>query len=316
MLNVAMVGCWHVHTNEYADQLRTREDVKLVAVWDDDAVRARMFCEQYHVVMIEDYDVLLANADIDAICINAPTNEHCALIVKAAKAGKHIFTEKVMALTKDECHQIKSAIDDAGVKFVISFPHRTHSRCLYAKKVLDDALLGAVHYLRIRNAHDGASRGWLPAHFYDKKACGGGAMIDLGAHPMYLVAWLMGKPETIQSTFTQVTQKPVEDNAVCVMTYPDGSIAVSETGFVTSSSPFTLEMHGTKGSLIIQGDDIHLLPHQSVMMPETMPAPIFQFVDACLYDKPILLGLNDAIVLTEIMEAAYKAHATKMLVHV
>ena len=120
--------------------------------------------------------------------------------------------------------------------------------------MLDSGKLGRVTYARVRNVHNGSSADWLPPHFYDKAQCGGGAMIDLGAHPMYTLYWLLGAPKTITSTFTAVTNRGVEDNAVSVIEFENGAIGVSETGFVSECNPYTLEISGTDGSLMIHGE--------------------------------------------------------------
>ena len=111
-------------------------------------------------------------------------------------------------------------------------------------------------------------------------------MMDLGAHPMYLIGWLMGKPREMSSAFTYVTGREVEDNSVSVMKYPCGAIAVSETGFVSQNSPYVLELYGTAGSLMIVGSDIKLVSGETnnewvtpTDLPEALPSPIAQFVD-------------------------------------
>jgi len=310
VLNVAILSSWHVHAEQYANQFQDRPDVQLTAIWDEDPVKGVYFATQLGIEFEENLDKLLARADVDAVCVTTPTSMHRDVIIKAAKAGKHIFTEKILAFTSKECAEIRAAVEESGVKFCISFPHRTFPHNLQAKEVLKGKLLGQITYLRVRNAHDGASAEWLPPHFYDESQCGGGAMIDLGAHPMYLIAWLLGKPVEITSAFTSVTGRVVEDNAVSVMKYENGTIAVSETSFVSYHSPFSLELYGTLGSLMIIGDEIRLLADgaEAYKLPEALPDPITQFVEGVLYEKEILFGLDDAIILTEIMEAAYKAH--------
>jgi len=259
MLKVAMLSRWHVHADGYAQEFKNRDDVKLTVVWDEEPQKGKEFARKFNMDFEVDIDALLSRDDVDAVCVNAPTSMHPEIIIKSAKAGKHIFTEKVLAITNDEAEEIKKAVVESGVKFCISFPHRTFPHNLFAKKVMDEKLLGDVKYLRVRNAHNGASAGWLPAHFYDEKQCGGGAMIDLGAHPMYLIPWIMGKPSEVASAFTYVTKHKVEDNAVTLMKYENGAIAVSETGFITGYCPFILEMYGTDGSLMIAGSDIRLV---------------------------------------------------------
>ena len=321
MLKVAILSGWHVHTISYANEFSARKDAKLTVVWDEEPARGKDIAAKYNIEFEPDLDKVLARADVDAVCVDAPTNMHCEVIVKAAKAGKHIFTEKVLAPTSEECAKIRAAVEEAGVKFCISFPHRTFPHNLFAKKVLEEKLLGDVTYMRVRNAHNGCSAGWLPPHFLDEVQCCGGAMIDLGAHPMYLVPWLMGKPAEMASAFTYVTNNPVEDNAVSVMKYENGAIAVSETGFVSSHSPFMLELYGTAGSLMIIGKDVRLISSKindsatgfggwisPDNLPKPLPSAIEQFVDGVLYGNEIIFGMDDACVLTEMMVAAYKSH--------
>ena len=328
MLKVAILSSWHVHAGGYTKQFQERHDAQVTCVWDEEEAKGREFAKNFGVDFEADLDKLLARGDVDAVCVNAPTDMHREVIVKAANAKKHIFTEKVLALTIEDCMAIKEAIAKNGVKFCISFPHRTFPHNLFAKKVVDEKLLGQVTLFRVRNAHNGSSAGWLPPHFYDEKQCGGGAMIDLGAHPMYLTRWLMGKPDEMASAFTKVTGNPVEDNAVSIMKYADGSIAISETGFVSGASPFMLEIYGTDGTLMINGNSVTLSSKKVTTnseytgfvtpdrLPPRLPDPIDMFTEGVLYDNEIVFGIEDAISLTEMMVAAYKAHKSNGFVKV
>ena len=320
MLRTALLSRWHVHAMEYARFFQKNPESTVTCMWDEEPDLGRKFAKELGIEFEPDLDKLLSRPDVDAVCVNAPTNRHAGVIVKAALAGKHVFTEKVLALTSKECAEIREALEKGGAKFTISFPHRTFPHNLYAKKVLDDKLLGEVTYLRMRNAHNGASAKWLPAHFYDKNQCGGGAMIDLGAHPMYLIAWLLGKPVEIKSVFTSVTGCEVEDNAVSIMGYENGAIAVSETSFVSANSPSVLEIYGTEGSLSIVGRDIRLYSSKLGLkgyngwitpssLPDALPYPGQQFIDTCLHGKEALFGIDEAVLLTEMMEMAYGAYA-------
>lgn len=321
VVKVAMLSGWHVHAKGYAKQANSINGVQVAAVWDEEPERGKAWAEELQVPFYEDLDELLAVDDIDGVIVDTPTNMHREVMVKAAQAGKHIFTEKVMALTVQDCKAIAEAVNKAGVKFAISFPHRTMPRALFAKQVKDSGILGQVTLLRIRNAHNGASAGWLPDHFYDPETCGGGALMDLGAHGMYLTHWIMGMPESISASLTHVTGREVEDNAVTVMKFKDGAIAIQETGFVSSQSPFALEMYGTKGSLLIGGPKgtIMLGTNDSgiegipgwitpTKLPAAIKSPMEQWVDAIRSDAPIMFGLEEGIALTELMEAAYLSH--------
>lgn len=327
LLKVAMLSGWHVHAKGYARQLSSMEEVEIAAVWDENEQRGREWAGELGVPFYADLDELLKVSDIKGVVVNAPTNMHLEVMVKAARAGKHIFTEKVLAITVAEAEQIASAVRQAGVKFCISYPHRTRPENLLAKRAAEEKLIGDVTLLRVRNAHDGAAKDWLPDHFYDKAACGGGALIDLGAHPMYLARWIMGKPKRISAMLNTYTGKPVEDNAVAVIEFADNAMAIVETSFVSHQSPFSLELYGTEGSLLIggrrQGVQLYTTKLGGKLngwlnpsdLPKPLPDPLRQWVGGILRDETIHFGIDDAIQLTELMEAAYQSHREGRIVN-
>ena len=317
MLRVAMLSRWHVHADQYAGEVGANPDADVVAVWDEDPARGTAWAEELAVPFEPDLDALLASDDIDAVCVVTPTNLHRDVMVRAANAGKHIFTEKVLATTVADCQAIAAAVRANDVKFCISFPRRTMPQILYAKQAMDEGLFGQVTALRVRIAHDGAVRNWLPAHFYDAQACGGGAMMDLGAHGMYLSRWLLGPPKRIVSVFNTVTGRAVDDNTVSVIEFDNGAIAVNETSFTGFGGSYSLEIDGTEGGyrMLSPGEGVQIRSkhlggsgwQQPEQLPEALAKPVDQWIAGCVHGAPIEFGLDDAIQLTELMEAAYVA---------
>ena len=317
MLRVAVLSRWHVHANQYAQEIAQNAHAQVAAVWDEEPTRGGAWADELGVPFEADLDRLLANADIDAVCVTTPTSFHRQAMVQAAEAGKHIFTEKVLATRVADCHAIAAAVRAAGVKFCISFPRRCAPAMLYAKRLLDAGSLGRVTALRVRIAHDGAVRNWLPAHFYDPETCGGGAMMDLGAHGMYLSRWLLGEPKRIVSVFNTVTDRAVDDNTVAVIEFRNGAIAVNETSFVGFGGTYSLEVDGTEGGfrMLSPADGVQVrgkrFEDSAWRTPDDLPAPLPKPVDmwiaGCVDDAPIEFGLAPAIELTELMEAAYSS---------
>jgi len=105
MIRVAMLSYWHVHAWDYTRQAQSHPDVTIGAVWDELPERGRAAAEQLGVPFYESLDDLLALPEIDAVIVDAPTSMHRDVMVAAARAGKHIFTEKVLAPTLAEAHQ-------------------------------------------------------------------------------------------------------------------------------------------------------------------------------------------------------------------
>ena len=313
-MNIAMLSGWHVHAKGYAQDFNAQDGVKVTAVWDEIPERGRAWAQELGATFYEDVDALLADPTIDAVACSSPTNLHGDLLCRAANAGKHIFTEKVLALTNEEAYAIRDAVRKNNVHFTISFPHQTNHALLKAKQLCESGALGTLTYGRMRNVHSGSIRDWLPSHFYSAEQCGGGAMIDLGAHPMYLLAWFLGAPRRVSSAFTNVTDRPVEDNAVSLLEFDGGAIGVSETGFVSLCDPFTLEISGTAGWLRVVGGElsVRLDGESKVYTAEELdvsrPAPIPYFIDRIQNGgDDEFYGIDEAVQLTEIMVAAYGA---------
>ncbi len=321
MLRFAVLSKWHVHADGYAKHVMKRSDAVITCAWDEDPARGKAWADSLGVPFEADLAACLDRKDVDAVLVDAPTNMHPEVIIAAARAGKHIFTEKVLALTTAEAQRIAAEVERANVKFCISFPHRTQPANLYLKQIVDSGLLGDVTLMRVRNAHDGASRGWLPEYWYDPQTTGGGAMMDLGAHPMYLASWLLGKPEKIQSTFAYSTGRQVEDNSVCTIEFEKGVIAVVETSLVSAMSPASTEVYGTEGAALVRGGEIAIRSSKLKgevegwikpdRLPAALPHPLDMFIDGVLYGKPIEFGLKDAVALSQLMEYAYIAHREK-----
>lgn len=312
-MKTAILGTWHVHTEEYTRAILANPQAEAAVIWDSDIARGKAFAEKLGVPFTDDLDGILNDASIDSVVVCSATCDHPELLTKAANAGKNIFTEKVLTIGVEDAEKVAAAVKAAGKVFTISYPHRTFPTLRAAKALLDSGKLGTVTYARVRNVHNGSSADWLPPHFYDKAQCGGGAMMDLGAHPMYTLYWLLGEPKTITSTFTEVTHRGVEDNAVSVIEFANGAIGVSETGFVSECNPYTLEISGTDGAMMIHGESAQWGGKATggkwvdLELPEKMQLPVDQWVDAVTNGTPSPFTIDEAVMLTRLMDGAYKS---------
>ncbi len=312
MMKIALYGLWHVHAPSYYKT--AAQYGKVVGVYEPNSDFRNAFCEKYGVPAFASPEDLL-NSDADAVIVCTSSDTHADVMVSIANAGKDIFTEKVLSLTEADCLRVAEAVKKNNVRFVISYPWMFRGGIRTVKAIADSGELGSLNYFRFRNCHDGSTGGWLPRHFFDAKECGGGAMIDLGAHGMYLADWFFGEPKTYASTFTlsypiEKNSDGVEDNAVTVMGYENGAIALNETGFVSTGCPETLEVGGTKGYVVWKrGEAVRkttLATEKKAVEVETLPelpSPLDAFLQG---QTPIGCGIDDAIRLTRMMEGAYR----------
>lgn len=313
-MKIAVFGVWHVHAPGYTKT--AQEFGEVVGFYERNDALAESFAKQFNIPRFNTPEELLAS-DAEGVIVCSASSDHAEDMIKIANAGKHIFTEKVLALTDDECERIEKAVKDNGVKFVISLFQKYLGSRIAVKDVAASGELGKLNYVRFRNCHSGSTKNWLPKHFYDAKECGGGAMIDLGAHGMYLTEWILGMPVKASSAFTlsceldAVKEKNtdgVEDNAVTVMSFENGAIAVNETGFVSNYSPVTLEVFGEEGYVRMVGNSVVKCTKATdgkevaVEVGADKPSPLVQFLTGNILDG---CGMAEAKALTHMMVMAY-----------
>jgi len=319
-----MLSKWHVHAAGYAKTVAAQPDAKITCVWDDDIERGKKWAAELGAPFEADLAKALARKDVDAVVVDVPTCDHRRVMVAAAEAGKHIFTEKAMAATVEDCRAIADAIKKAGVKFCISHPQLTTSFIQYCKQAINENMLGKIHYFRFRNAHAGAFMGWLPEYWYDVTKTCGGAMMDLGCHPMYTASYLLGKPKRIVSMFNNnCSPHNQDDNSVSVVEFENKAIAVLETSFISQYNANCMELLGTEGAIIQFNNEVRVRSKQTgdgwfipAKLPDPLPDTIRLWLDGIEKGSPILFNTDMGIALTELLENAYISDREQRIVKI
>lgn len=313
---IAMLGVWHVHAKDHLASLRERpERAQIVAVWDRDVDAAREFGELYGIEVATDLDELLGRPDLDGVVVNSATADHVQLLTAAAKNGKHVFTEKVIAATREEVGEILAAVATADVTITVALQRLTEAFAVTIADLVERGVVGRVTSVRTRFSHSGASADWLPSRFYDPVQAQGGVLIDLAAHSIYLgMLFAGGLPARVSATLGSVTNRAVEDNIAVVMGYDNGTVVVAESSFVAGFASYQVEVVGTAGTIALDSADLTVRVRSAGDAPwvdqPTLPRgpePIEQFLDAIAAGKQDRARLALAADLTTVVEAAYAA---------
>ena len=329
MLNIAMLSKWHVHAGGYANEVK-RNGHNIPVVWDEDETRGSNWAKELGCDYEKDLSKVLARSDIDAVIVDTETSKHKDVMIAAANSKKHIFTEKTLAATKKDALEIAEAVEKNKVIFTISMPQRCNPVVLYAKQIIDSGVLGQVNTARFRNAHSGASDDWLPDYWYIEKDACGGAMMDLGCHPMYIANWLLGDPARVTSMYNATTKKAIahkiEDNAVNLIEFKNQAIAIVETSFVTPVSPWAFEIYGTQGMLLATDNLVRLSTAETrklrdgfidiTKLPKSLSTPMETWFNAIEKGDAVVFDMKAAIGLSELLECAYISHNNGTIVTV
>lgn len=327
MVRFALLSGWHVHTGWFAGELLKSGCGKFVAVWDEDEERGRKYAEEFGAEYEPELSKVLAREDVDAVMVECPTTRHREVIVAAAKAGKHIFTDKAMALTLEDCEAIRQAVTEAGVKFAVSLESKIIAPYRYLHQLIEEGKLGKITSMYFRRSHGAAlDKNMLPAYWFDQTQTGGGVTLDLGCHGLYMLPFFCGTPKTVTCRMAELCGTGGDELSTTVMEFENGAIGTAVTSFVSCPGVNLMELVGTEGMAIVSGNgpsDYRLLL-KSAHMPgfeELSPVekewqdeeyPIVRFarlVESEEREAPEY-GLAQGEMLTRIIRCAYESAGT------
>ncbi len=135
----------------------------------------------------------LDDPDVAAIVVATPTKYHCQIVEAAAQAGKHVLCEKPMAITADECDQMISAAELAGVKLQIGFMRRFDASFVAARERIEAGDIGQVVLVKSHTYGPTEPKPWM----YDIRQSNG-PLAEVNSHDIDTLRWFT------QSEFDEV----------------------------------------------------------------------------------------------------------------
>lgn len=203
-----------------------------------------------------DLDEMLKSSGIHVVVIGSYNYQHRDQAVAAANAGKHIYLEKPIALTWEDCLDIEDAVKKNKVKFCVGFECRYSNQFIVTKSVLDQGLIGELYYAEVDYLH-GLGPSYKQFHWNAKKEGGGSALLTAGCHAMDALLLFMGSDvEEVTSYDTKTKSKifePYQYNttSVTILKFKSGKIAKC-TASVDCLQPYYFHTHlfGSEGSLL------------------------------------------------------------------
>jgi predicted dehydrogenase len=270
-IGFGVIGCG-VIAPFHIEGIQSSQGGKLIAVCDDVADKSKKMAEEYKVDYYTDYHKMLERSDIDVVCICTPSSMHPEQTIAAAKRGKHVITEKPMAIDLKSANKMINICKDKGVKLAVIFQRRVKPVFIRIKEALDKGelgklVLGDIYLKYYRSPEYYASAGWRGTWKFD----GGGALMNQGIHMIDFLLWCMGDVDTVYGRAETLLRKiEVEDTCVAVLKFKNGALGVLEgtTCVYPPTVPHRLELHGEKGSIMIEGEGIK---RWEVMGPDDKP---------------------------------------------
>lgn len=214
----------------------------------------------------DDWRKLVSNPNVDVVDICTPNFLHKEIALEAIKHGKHVYSEKPLALTAADAKEMVEAAQKAGVKTLVGFNYMKNPTSQLARQIIQNGEIGeVVHFYGTHNEDYLASPNTpIDWHCYKAKA-GLGTLGDLAAHIVSMAHYLVGEEITsvVGDMQTVITERPNpqnlaekvkvenEDQATAIVRFANGVMGTIESSRIACGRKMglTYVVTGTKGTL-------------------------------------------------------------------
>lgn len=321
-MSIAIIGCGGIADAHCQTVLGKDPNIRLY-MFDVDYSRAEALCQKYSGAgLFKTYDEVLSDKGIDIVDICVPHDEHVPVVISAAKAGKHILSEKPIARTLAEADQILDAVKKAGVRFFVAECYRFYPSAVKARELMDEGVIGKPFLVQVNSLQFHTPSGWRR----DKEKTGGGVLIDRGIHFVNYLRLLGGKAKTVFATFNHDTIKAMEgeDTATVQVKFENeitGQLVVSWGMRMFTPYPW-MAVYGSEGTMFDMGDGFYVFSAKDdryndngkpIRLFDTMleayiiPAEMQHFVDRMRDGQEFAVTGEEARADLEIVELATKS---------
>lgn len=244
---IAVVGCGRISKNHY-DAIARVDGLDLVAVADILPERAQAAAAEHGVPGFQSLEAMLAGVECDIVTVATPSGLHPVHGTAAASAGKHVVSEKPMAISLKGADSLIAACAVNDVMLFVVKQNRLNPAIQLLKRAVEKGRFGRIHSANC------TVRWARPQEYYDQApwrgtwAMDGGAFMNQASHYVDLIQWLAGPVESVAAmTATQERKIEAEDSGAAVLRFRNGAIGVLDVTMLTY--PKNLE-----GSITILGD--------------------------------------------------------------
>jgi len=349
-VKIGIIGCGGIANGKHMPSLAKLKNVEMVAFCDIIEEKAIEAAKKYggpDAKVFTDYHELLAMKKIDVVHVLTPNNAHAPITVDALEAGKHVMCEKPMAKTAAEAKSMLEAAKRTGKKLTIGYQGRFRNDSMYLKKLCEAGDLGEIYFGKALAIRRRAVPTW--GVFLDEEKQGGGPLIDIGTHALDLTLWLMNNYEpavVMGTTYHKLGSKvnaanawgpwdpkkfTVEDSAFGFITFKNGATVVLESSWALNSlqvgEAITVLCGTEAGADMLDGLRINGEKYSKLytnkpelnaggvafydgeeITPEALEAKMW--IDNILNDTEPIVKPEQALVVTQILEAIYKSAAS------
>ena len=272
-------------------RLQEIPEARIVAVCDIVEERVRSVAEPLQVSAYTDGPQMIAEAEMDALYVCVPPDQHGDMEIQAARKGLHLFVEKPVNLYLDRALKVAEAIRAAGVMTQSGYVFRYQASALQLKRFLEDKPVGTASVVRW---------GGIPAApWWRKYEESGGQLVEMTTHQVDLLRWVMGEVEAVSASYSfrrLLADQPdvtVPDTQTALLHFRSGASATISTSCALGTAfRGEAEFVIRDARVIWKADGIRVEPEGAYALPpapEETPGIDAAFVRAVASGNPVFL---------------------------
>jgi myo-inositol 2-dehydrogenase/D-chiro-inositol 1-dehydrogenase len=243
-VRIGIVGSGRATISLHLPALQAVAGVQVVAVADPDPEALHQTSKRFHIKRcVPDYRALLEDSTIEALAICAPAQSHVEIALAALDAGKHLFIEKPLALTLEECDRLTDRAAGLPLQVMLGFNTRWHRLARQARTLFHQGILGPLEVVRsvLTSCHKD-----LP-EWRKRRTTGGGVLLEMAMHHFDLWRYLLG--EEVEEISAHSRSGTWEDESATVTARLNCGALASATFSECTIQNNSMEIYGRTGSL-------------------------------------------------------------------
>ncbi len=314
MLHWVVVGIGDITTRRVIPAIEAEPRSRLYGVVTRDPAKG----ERYGAKVWTELAQALQDPQVDAVYVATPVSLHAPQTIAALEAGKHVVSEKPMALDYAQACEMTSAARTAGRMLGVAFYRRHYPKLRRAAELLAAGAVGQP-VLAYASAHDWFNNedGWRP-WFLDQAMAGGGPLYDTACHRIDALNMLFGRPVAVAAQRSNVVhQAAVEDNATVLIEYENGVRAIVDVRRHSRIARDEFRIVGTDGEMDLSPLNgprlVHPLGEEDLPAHKNLHYPLIEnFVSAVIERAQLASSGETALPTQWVLEQAARATAHRI----
>ena len=270
MIKIGVVGLGKMGLSHLA-MLNAHPDVSVVGACDSSGFMLSVIGKYTGLATYSSMDSMLDEQELDAVVISTPSRLHASMVRTALNRGLDVFCEKPFCLDEEDSEALTRLARERGRVTQVGYHCRYVGAFQEVKRLLDLGAIGEVTHI-LAEAYGPVVLKPQGATWRSRRSEGGGSLYDYAAHPLNLVNWYLGEPDSVGGTIlNRVFSKETDDEVFSTLFYPGGTsvqLSVNWSDESQRKMSTKITVWGTAGRIFADRQECQVFLRDTATLPD------------------------------------------------